>query len=124
MNVNTLNRKLKEYVNSQVTLLSKDNPMIGLMKPLITRAIDKNVDKAYKFLDLIADNEGNIDVEAVLEEMIQSLMNTKPFTFNTSIIGDIEIGEGLIKLNIPLTDKKLILNQDDINNLKSLLISK
>lgn len=51
-------------------------------------------------------------------------MDTRPFTFNTSFAGDIEIGGGTIKLNIPLTDKRLILNQVDIQNFRSLLIAK
>lgn len=49
-------------------------------------------------------------------------MTTNPFKLNTQF-GDIEIGGGYIKLNIPLTNKRLILNQNDIQNFKSLLIS-
>lgn len=51
-------------------------------------------------------------------------MDTRPFTFNTSFVGDIEIGGGFIKLNIPLTDKRLILDQGDIQSFRSLLIAK
>ena len=124
VNVNTLSTRLKEYINGQVISLARENPMIGFMKPLITRAIDKNFDKVKKALDLISDKEGNVDIENIIDEMLQSVMNTRPFTFNTSFAGDIEIGGGFIKLNIPLTDKRLILNQGDIQNFRSLLIAK
>jgi hypothetical protein len=124
VNVNTLSARLREYINGQVISLARENPMIGFMKPLITRAIDKNFDKVKKALDLISDKEGNVDIENIIDEMIQSVMNTNPFTFNTSFAGDIEIGGGFIKLNIPLTDKRLILNQEDIQNFRSLLIAK
>jgi hypothetical protein len=124
INTNELTLKLREYVNYQITSLGKTNPMVSFIKPLITRVVDKNFNKVNKALNLIADDNGNIDIENIIEEMIQSVMNTEPFTFNTSFAGDIEIGGGLIKINIPLTDKRLILNKVDIQNFKSMLTSK
>lgn len=70
VNVNTLSTRLKEYINDQVISLARENPMIGFMKPLITRAIDKNFDKVKKALDLISDKEGNIDIENIVDEML------------------------------------------------------
>lgn len=58
----------------------KANPMIGFMKPLIIRALDKNFSKVSKTLDLIADKDGNIDIENILTEMMENLMTTNPFT--------------------------------------------
>lgn len=60
------------------------------MKPLITRALDKNFSKITKALELIADKDGNVDVEGILTEMMENLMTTNPFSFKTSFIGDIE----------------------------------
>lgn len=34
--------------------------------------------------------------------MMENLMTTNPFTFKTSFVGDIEIGGGEIKFNLPL----------------------
>lgn len=124
INTNELTMKIREFINSQVASLAKTNPMIGFMKPLITRVVDKNFNKVNKVLNLIADDNGNVDIENIIEEMIQSIMTTEPFTFNTSFAGDIEIGGGLIKINIPLTDKRLVLNKIDIQNFRNLLINK
>ena len=109
-----LTDNLKSYIILQLDNMSIANPMIGFMKPLITRALDKNFGKVKKALDLIADSEGNIDIENILAEMMENVMNTQPFTFNTSIIGDIEVGGGYIKLNLPFTNKRLVLNMDDL----------
>jgi hypothetical protein len=98
--------------------------MIGFMKPLITRALDKNFDKVTKTLDLISDKEGNIDIENIITEMMENLMNTNPFTFKTSFIGDIEIGGGEIKFNLPFTSKRLVLNITDLETFKEMLITK
>lgn len=79
-----LTDNLKSYISLQLESMAKINPMIGFMKPLITRALDKNFSKVSKALDLIADKDGNIDIENILTEMMENLMTTNPFTFKTS----------------------------------------
>lgn len=119
-----LTDNLKSYVSLQLETLSKTNPIIGFMKPLITRALDKNFNKITKALDLIADKDGNIDIENILTEIMENLMTTKSFTFNTSFVGDIEVGGGEIKFGIPLTGKRLVLNTADLEAFKEMLIIK
>ena len=122
--VTQLTDNLKSYVSLQLDSISKSNPMIGFMKPFITRALDKNFDKVTKTLDLISDKEGNIDIENIITEMMENLMNTNPFTFKTSFIGNIEIGGGEIKFNLPFTSKRLVLNITDLETFKEMLITK
>ena len=122
--ITQLTDNLKSYVSLQLDSMSKSNPMIGFMKPFITRALDKNFDKVTKTLDLISDKEGNIDIENIITEMMENLMNTNPFTFKTSFIGDIEIGGGEIKFNLPFTSKRLVLNITDLETFKEMLITK
>ena len=119
-----LTDNLKSYIILQLDNISTTNPMVGFMKPLVTRALDKNFDKIKKALDLISDSEGNIDIENILTEMMENVINTQPFTFNTSIIGDIEVGGGNIKLNLPFTKKRLVLNMNDLEAFKEMLITK
>ena len=119
-----LTNKLKSYISTQLDSMSKTSPMIGFIKPLITRALDKNFSKITKALDLIADENGNVDVEGILTEMMENLMTTQPFTFKTSFVFDIEVCNGNINLNIPLTDKRLVFNMTDLENFKEMLIAK
>ena len=119
-----LTDNLKSYISLQLESMAKTNPMIGFMKPLITRALDKNFSKVSKVLDLIADKDGNIDIENILAEMMENLMTTNPFTFKTSFVGDIEIGGGEIKFNLPLTNKRLVLNMTDLETFKEMVITK
>lgn len=122
--VTQLTDNIKSYVSIQLDSISKSNPMVGFMKPFITRALDKNFDKVTKTLDLISDKEGNIDIENIITEMMENLMNTNPFTFKTSFVGDIEIGGGEIKFNLPFTSKRLVLNITDLETFKEMLITK
>lgn len=117
-----LSSKLREYILNEINSMAKTNPLIGFTKPILTRVVDKNYTKIRKAIDFIADNEGNVDIENILPEMIESVMNTEPFKINTDFIGDIEIGGGLIKLQLPMTSKSLILDTNDLEKLKTLLI--
>ena len=119
-----LTDNLRAYVATQLDTMSKNTPIIGFMKPLITRALDKNFSKVTKALDLIANDEGKIDIENILTEMMENVMNTNPFTFKTSFIGDVEIGGGHIKFNLPLTNKRLVLDMTDLEAFKEMLITK
>lgn len=122
--IDKLTENIKAYISLQLDSMSKNNPIIGFAKPLITRALDKNIDKMDKALRLIADENGNIDVEGILSEMTDNLVNTNPFTFKTPFIGDVEIGGGEIKFNLPLTNKRLVLNTADIDTFKEMLTTK
>lgn len=122
INIQQLTNNLKSYITSQLNIMSNNTPIIGFMKPLIIRVIDKNIDKVTNTIKLISDNEGNIDIETILSEMMQNVINTQPFVYKAPFIGDIEIGNGNIKLNLPLTDKRIVLNQQDLQLFKEALI--
>lgn len=124
ISLNQFECNLKVYINTQLEQMSKTTPVINFIKPLVKRALDKNMNKVTKFLDLIADNNGNIDIEQIISEMTQSVINSNTFNINTQFIGNIEIGNGKIKFNIPFTDKRLVLTMDDIENFKNIITSK
>ena len=115
---------LQRYVDVQIAEIARTNPMLGFIKPLISRAANNAISKADKALLLLADKEGNIDIEAILSEMIESLMTTQPFIINTSFIGDIVIGNGTIKIGIPYTERNLVFNTSDLQHLREMLTIK
>ena len=114
--------RLKQYITNQIAQISKDNPIIAFIKPLLDRALDKNFNKINSYLSLISDDYGNIDAENILSEMIDSISKTTTFNIKTPIIGNIEIGNSQIKINIPFTDKRLVFNSQDLQILKQTLI--
>ena len=114
--------RLKQYITNQIAQISKDNPIIAFIKPLLDRSLDKNFNKINSYLSLISDDYGNIDAENILSEMIESIIHTNTFNINAPIIGNIEIGNSQIKINIPFTDKRLVFNSQDLQILKQTLI--
>lgn len=124
MNALELTNKFKLYLSDQVNIIAKTNSTIEFMKPLITRAINKNINKVESALKLISDEKGNIDVDILMDEMIENVNKSKPFTLKAPVVGDIEIGEGKIKFNIPMTDNKILFNTEDLIDFKELLTFK
>ena len=114
--------RLKQYITNQIAQISKDNPIIAFIKPLLDRALDKNFNKINSYLSLISDDYGNIDAENILSEMIENITHTNTFSINAPVIGNIEIGNSQIKINIPFTDKRLVFNHQDLQVLKQSLI--
>lgn len=120
MNVLETIEILKIFLNRQISSLALTNPILSFSKPLITRVINNNIYKANGFLSMLADENGNIDVQSLVPEMIQSVMTTRPFVYHTEFLGDLEIGGGMIKLNIPLTNNQIVLGKNDLDMLKEL----
>lgn len=120
MNVIETIEKLKIFLGRQINSLASDNPLIAFSQPLLTRIVDNKIDSMHGFLSMLADENGEIDTKALIPEMVQSVMSTKPFVYHTEFIGDLEIGGGFIKLNIPMTNNQLILGRNDLEDLKQI----
>lgn len=115
---------LRRYIDTQINVMSKTTPVINFMRPLLTRAMDNNIHKVSRLLDMVTDSEGTIDVDTILTEMISSVVNTEPFILNTSFIGDVEMGGGSIKINLPFVNKRLVLDKSDLETFKEMLMNK
>lgn len=115
---------LQKFIDLRLTTLSQENPLIALLKPLAIRAIDNNLYKVETLLKQISDKDGLVDIEGILTEMSDNILNTKPFKLNTGFLGELEIGAGNIKMDIPIVNKSLVLNQQDLIELKDMLMHK
>lgn len=119
--IDKLMNSLKMYANSQLQDISKGNPALSFFYPVLTRAIHNSIDRAYSTISLLADKDGNIDIEELISEMSNSLINTQPFSINTGFMGDIIIGNGSIKVTLPYVHKDIVFNSNDLDKLRELL---
>lgn len=123
MNAVEVINKLRIFLHTKIEDVSKSNPLIGFVKPLILRAVDNNIHKLAGALGLMADSQGNIDIEVILPEMIQSVMNVDPFPMHINSFGDIIIGGGNIRIDIPFIDKEIVFSNSDFEDLRTLMTS-
>ena len=83
--------------------------------------MNNNYKKIYSYLDLLADDNGNIDAIGIITDISSSLISAKPFTVNIPIIGDILIGEGKISMSLPFVNKDIIFTKKDLDVLYELI---
>lgn len=119
--VDVITSKLEDYIQKQLILVSKDNPTIALAKPFLSRIVNNNMYKVNNMLKQIADKDGLIDIDGILSETIDNLISIKPFKMDSGFLGELEIGDGKIRMNLPIVDKVLVFNKEDLMNLKDFL---
>ena len=115
---------LKIFANTQLDKIAKDTPMLALAKPLIQRGLNNNINKVSSYLDFIANEKGEIDIENILPEMINSVMTIESFPINAGAFGDIIVGGGYIRVTIPYINREVVFDHKDLEALKDVLITK
>lgn len=107
---------MKSFANAKISDMATNNSIILFTQPIINRAVDNMLGKADSFLALIEDKNGCIDIEAIVDEMINNLITTKARSYD-DILSGLTIGDGHIKMNIPLVDKQIIFDTNDIKEM-------
>ena len=110
---------LREHIITQLNNFNSSS--ISFLKPIIVRVLNNNYKKIYSYLDLLADDNGNIDAIGIITDISSSLISAKPFTVNIPIIGDILIGEGKISMSLPFVNKDIIFTKKDLDVLYELI---
>lgn len=117
-------KNLQKYSGFLVDKIGVNVPMLKFCKPLVVRAIENNICKLESGLQLLADASGDIDINGIVLDMEQNILNMDPFTFPTNVMGDIVLGGGKIKFELPIVNREVILTEEDIDMLKEILLSK
>lgn len=113
--------KIVEFANTKLAEIGANNPVILLVRPFFARAINNNITKLDSLLSMVADKDGMVDIEGIMTEMIDNLLVSR-LTSYPKVLGGLEIGEGSIKLNVPLMNKQLVFDTNDIEVFKQTLI--
>lgn len=115
INKNKLIEEIVKFINSKLGDLSSGDALFNILaRPYIEKVINTNISKLDKFLSLITDENGLVDAEGLLKDIIDRLV-----TSQISNINGLTIGEGSIKMNIPFTNKTIVLDKEDFDELKA-----
>ena len=115
--------RLVSFVDTKLSEMSTSNPFILIIRPIIARAVNNNIEKLDSVLKLVQDKDGKVDIEGILSEMIDNLLVAQIKKY-PNILGGVELGNGSIKVNIPFLDKAIVFDSTDIESFKQNLISK
>ena len=120
MNINDISSGTKQYLLNLVDSLSDNDFTIGILSPLVKTGIENNFNKIYKILNLISDENGDINIEKLINDIIKSSLNGKSMTYNISPVGEIVVGNDAIRFNI--FNKFIKFDSNDFIKLKNYLI--
>lgn len=75
VNKDELINKLVEFLDIKLTNLSKDNQLVNVfIRPIFSRIINNNIGKVNQALSIIADENGMIDADGILNDVIDNLI--------------------------------------------------
>lgn len=115
--------RLVSFVDTKLSEMSTTNPFILIIRPIVSRAVNNNIEKLDSVLKLVQDKDGKVDIEGILSEMIDNLLVAQIKKY-PNILGGVELGNGSIKVNIPFLDKAIVFDSTDIESFKQNLINK
>lgn len=112
--------KLVEFYTGKIDELANQNALIMIFRPFVDKAADKSIGKVDKFLKMIQEEDGTVDIEPLLGKMTDNLIvaATKEYP---DLFGGVTIGNGKIKIGVPGIDKDIVLEAADIDHFKSCL---
>lgn len=114
--------KIVSFVDTKLSEMSASNPFILLIRPVVARVVNNNIEKLDSILKLVQDKNGKIDIEGILSEMIDNLIIAQVKKY-PNVLGGVELGNGSIRINIPFLDKAIVFDSTDIETFKQSLIT-
>lgn len=115
--------KVVSFANAKLSELSSTNPVVLIARPYIARVINNNIAKFDSLLKLAQDDNGMIDIEGIINETADNLLVAQVKKY-PEVLGGIEIGNGTIRVKIPLIDKVIELDTNDLTAFRETLTSK
>lgn len=115
--------KVVGFANAKLSELSSTNPVVLIARPYIARVINNNIAKFDSLLKLAQDDNGMVDIEGIINETADNLLVAQVKKY-PEVLGGVEIGNGTIRVKIPLIDKVIELDTNDLNAFRETLTSK
>lgn len=115
--------KIVGFANAKLSELSSTNPVVLIARPYIARVINNNIAKFDSLLKLAQDDNGMVDIEGIINETADNLLVAQVKKY-PEILGGVEIGNGTIRVKIPLIDKVIELDTNDLTAFRETLTSK
>lgn len=113
--------KLNELVDSKITIITDTNPFLKIFKPFIDKATNNYICKINKFLQMIEEENGLIDIETLLGKSIDNLI-VSPVQEYPDMLKGVTIGNGKIRIGLPGINKDIVLDANDIETFKQSLV--
>lgn len=102
-------------------IIADTNPFLKIFKPFIDKAANNYICKINKFLQMIEEENGLIDIETLLGKSIDNLI-VSPVQEYPDMFKGVTIGNGKIRIGLPGINKDIVLDANDIETFKQSLV--
>lgn len=92
-----------------------------ILKPYFDKAANNYICKINKFLQMIEEENGLIDIETLLGKSIDNLI-VSPVQEYPDMLKGVTIGNGKIRIGLPGINKDIVLDANDIETFKQSLV--
>lgn len=122
MNVKDVSSKTKIYIVDLIDNIAQTNFMISVARPAINMIIDNNFYKINNFIEMLADKDGNINIEKLIDDTIKSVLNGKEGTLPVGKICQLQFGNNKVKVEIPSINYYMSFDSNDFIKFKNYLL--
>ena len=122
MNIVKVSEGIKSYINTLVDDLAVNDFLISAIRPMIRMAIENNFYKVNNILKVLADKNGDIDFNKLIDETMTSMLNGKQATYPIGNFAIVEFGNNALKVTIPMMNKFFKFESQDFIKMKNFII--
>lgn len=108
-------------IQCDIRRVADTNPFLKIFKPFIDKAANNYICKINKFLQMIEEENGLIDIETLLGKSIDNLI-VSPVQEYPDMFKGVTIGNGKIRIGLPGINKDIVLDANDIETFKQSLV--
>lgn len=128
INIEHIISGIEKFVDSRITILTENNAMLSLAQPFIKRGVKRQLDKytgqIKQYLALVADEDGNIELDSLMDEVTTRFNEMPTTTVHNDLLGDVKLGQGVVEIEVSLpymAQKTLTFTAEDITDLKNII---
>lgn len=122
MNIVKVSEGIKGYIDNLVDEIAVNDFLVSAIRPIIRMAIENNFYKVNNILKLLADKNGDINFDKLVDETISSMLNGKQGSYPIGDFAIAEFGNNALKLTIPSLNKFFKFDSQDFIKMKNFII--
>lgn len=122
--VETFKEATIAFVNNKLTEILGNGIGAKVFKPVIVIGMKNNIDKIDSVVKFLLDKDGKFDAVSLINQYEETILNDSEITTFNILNGNIDIGDGKIKISHPYLDKNLVFGTDDVEEFRNLLTPK
>lgn len=111
----TIINEIVNYASTKINSIANESVLFDILfKPFITEVVNVNIAKLDSILSLVTNEEGLINAEKLINDIVDNLIVAP-----VKNIKGINIGDGKVEINLPMIGGSVVFDRSDFEELKT-----